>query len=500
MSVDYDVVVVGGGPVGVTALALLGRAGIRAVGVEREAIAWPAPRAVHFDGETLRLLQSIGIIEEVLKITRPMLDTRLENEEGKVLTANVVQLVGAQGWTDDVMFHQPDMEAALRAAVDQMPSVALRSGAELTALEQEGELVRLTVESAQGTEQITARYVIAADGATSTVRKLLGITNEQLGTDDPWLVVDGQLAEGHGLEGDMVLLGHWTRPALWVRLLGQRVRMEFKIMPGDDVTEIVTPAAVERISRGALPADGFKADRMAIYTFRGRVAHKWRSGNVFLAGDAAHQAPPLFGQGLCAGMRDVANLVWKLDLVLRGKAGAELLDTYESERRPHAKALVEAAVGLAGLLQTTDEQTAAQRDAYMLANPQSGAEARPALGPGQHAGADLSGGSLSVQPILEDGTRLDDMVGRHFLVAASGDLLDSLDPDEQKALQDDEVVVLTDLAKIGDLLAATEASAVVVRPDRYLVGVAHSTAELRRLLAHLPSSSVPAGSAQPTGL
>ena len=180
----------------------------------------------------------------------------------------------------------------------------------------------------------------------------------------------------------MVMLGHYSRPALWVRLPGDRVRMEFKVMPGDDRDEIVTPAAVERISRGVLPAAHFTADRVAVYTFRSRLAEKWRAGNVFLAGDAAHQAPPLFGQGLCAGMRDVANLIWKLRLVSRGLADESLLDTYESERRPHARYWVEAASTMAGLVQTTDPDVAAGRDAHIRADPTFSRAARTAARPG----------------------------------------------------------------------------------------------------------------------
>ena len=156
MAEVQDVVVVGGGPVGVTALALLGRAGLRAVGVEREPTAWPAPRAVHFDGETMRLLQYIGVADEVVDRCRPMVDVRMENEEGEILSSTVAGQMGPQAWHDDVMFHQPEIEAALRAAVDRLPGVSLRSGVTLTDLEQDAEGVRVTVETPSGTEEIRA--------------------------------------------------------------------------------------------------------------------------------------------------------------------------------------------------------------------------------------------------------------------------------------------------------------------------------------------------------
>src|SRR5699024_8249578 len=180
-----------------------------------------------------------------------------------------------------------------------------------------------------------------------------------------------------GYEDDMIFLLHHTRPALWIRLPETRVRMEFMVMDDDDPEEIVTPEAIERISHGVLPASKFDPERQAIYMFRGRIAKSWRQGNVFLAGDAAHLAPPCFGQGLCAGLRDIANLAWKLDLVKRGQADDSILDTYESERKPHAQFWVEQAVTAAGFLQTTDAEAAAQRDANIRTNPMAAAPVAP---------------------------------------------------------------------------------------------------------------------------
>src|SRR6476661_8697867 len=280
-NVNVDVVVIGGGPVGVTALALLGRAGLTAVGVERDAQVWPTARAVHFDGETFRTLQSLGVAERFAKATLPMSSFHIENEEREVLVSVPTGQFGTQGWHDDLTFHQPGIE--------------VRRGTSVLSVRNEGAGVEVAVRDTDGAESlIRARWAIAADGARSPSRQALGIECDKLGEDAQWLVADGILEEGPGLSSDMIFLGHHTRPALWIRLPGKRVRMEFMVMPGDDPEEIATPAGVEKISHGVLPTDRFTADRLAIYTFRGRIARQWRAGNIFLAGDAAHQAPPLF--------------------------------------------------------------------------------------------------------------------------------------------------------------------------------------------------------------
>ena len=488
---DVDVVVIGGGPVGTTALALLGRLGLTAIGLDKDEDMWPTARAVHFDGETMRTLQSLGIAEQFAAVTITMKDVQVINEADEVLVHAPTDRFGDQAWNDHISFHQPDVERLVRQVVADTPGVELRCGTRATDLREIDGGVEVTAVSRDGAhERIRARWAIAADGARSEIRQGLGIQNDKYGQDAKWLVVDGHLIGAPGYAADMVQFGRYTRPALWLRLPGTRVRMEFMLMPEDDPNEIVTPAAVERISRGALPAEMFQPERQAVYTFRGRIAQRWRSGNIFLVGDAAHQAPPLFGQGLCAGLRDVANLAWKLDLVKRGVAGDDLLDTYESERKPHATFWVETAANQAVVIQTTDPQVAAQRDQFIRANPGASAvPTSPALGPGLHEGStDERAGRLAVQPILSDGTRLDDMVGTHFLVVADRGVYEQLPTSAKLALDDDgDVVTLLDPLKIAQILDPLEAKVAVIRPDHYILGVGDTPADLERLLQQIPS-------------
>lgn len=491
VDVDADVVVIGGGPVGAAALAQLAGAGLTAIGFEQETDMWPTARAVHFDGETMRALQRLGVAEQFERITVPMRSVEILNEAGEVLVHANTDRLGSQAWSDHISFHQPDIERLIREVVADSDGVELRSGHRVIGVREVDGAVRVRTVDLDGAEQVTtARWVIAADGARSETRGRLGITGQRFGEDAQWLVVDGQLVDAPGYAADMVQLGTYTRPALWLRLPGTRVRMEFMLMPGDDPEEIVTPEAIERLSRGVLPADRFTPDRRAIYTFRGRIAERWRDGRVFLVGDAAHTAPPLFGQGLCAGMRDIENLVWKLALVRRGKADESLLDTYETERKPHATYWVETAANQAVLMQTTDPEVAAKRDEFIKAHPEASAEpSSPALGPGLHdGGRDERAGRLGIQPILSDGVRLDDIVRRRFLVATTREMYAGLPDRVRAALESDvETVVLLDPEKVSQLLDEAGAAAVVHRPDHYVLGTADSPADLERLVLLIPS-------------
>lgn len=490
---DADVIVVGGGPVGVGALALLGRLGLTAIGFEKETEMWPTARAVHFDGEVMRVLQTLGIAEELAKVTKPMMTMHMQNEDREQLVSVPTGQLGSQGWHNDVTFHQPDVERLLRGVVEETADVELRCGVEVIHFQNLDEGVRVTVRETDGSQGVyTARWLIGADGAKSFVRRSLEIGADKYGEDARWVVVDGHLHDSPGYEDDMIFLLHHTRPAMWIRLPGTRVRMEFMVMDDDDPDEIITPEAIERISYGVLPASKFDPERQAIYMFRGRIAKSWRQGNVFLAGDAAHLAPPCFGQGLCAGLRDIANLAWKLDLVKRGQADASILDTYESERKPHAKFWVEQAVTAAGFLQTTDAEAAARRDANIRANPMAAAPVSPPLGAGLHRGAlDEQAGRLSVQPILTDDIRLDDTLGVRFVLAAQPEMYEQLDEALRARIEDSrDIVVLLDPTKNAQVLEASNALAAVVRPDRYIFGTASDKAQLQDLIEALPLADI----------
>lgn len=495
---DADVIVVGGGPVGVGALALLGRLGLTAIGFEKETEMWPTARAVHFDGEVMRVLQSLGIADELANVTKPMTTMHMQNEAREKLVSVPTGQFGSQGWHDDVTFHQPDVEQLLRGVVAETAGVELRCGVEVLDFEDLDEGVRVVVREADGSQgEYTARWLIGADGAKSFVRRSLDIGADKFGEDARWVVVDGHLHDSPGYEDDMIFLLHHTRPAMWIRLPETRVRMEFMVMDDDDPEEIVTPEAIERISDGVLPASKFDPERQAIYMFRGRIAKTWRQGNVFLAGDAAHLAPPCYGQGLCAGLRDVANLAWKLDLVKRGQADDSILDTYESERKPHAQFWVEQAVTAASFLQTTDAEEAAKRDADIRANPMAAAPVSPPLGAGLHQGeVDERAGTLSIQPILKEDVRLDDIVGARFVLAAQRDVYEQLDQELRTRIENSrDVVMLLDPVKNAQLLEASGTSALVIRPDRYIFGTASNSTELHDLIGSLPLADIRENSA-----
>jgi 3-(3-hydroxy-phenyl)propionate hydroxylase len=442
-----DVLIVGGGPVGVALANLLAADGVRVLVVERDTEVYPLPRAAHFDHEIMRLWQQIGIVDEALKASRPAGAYEFRNAKGEVLMRYDMPDMAPGGWAASWMFNQPDLERALRARLEKHPSARLLIGTSFEGFETETVAVCRTGEE---TFRVEARYVVGCDGASSPVRKALGIELEDYGFDEPWLVIDATERDVSGLPDINLQICDPARPTTCVLMGPGRRRWEFMIRPGEDAAEFLTDAKIDELLAPWVPQGAVEIDRRAVYRFHGLVARDWRKGKVLLAGDAAHQTPPFLGQGMCSGLRDAANLAWKLKLVLDGEAPETLLDTYQTEREPHVRAMIQTAIAMGQVVCAVDPQMVAARDAGMLAQRAAGQTPVPMGSPAPGPGVFRSG---------------DPMAGR-------------IHP--QTGRSDDE-------AGPGPwLIGKGGGEAVLVRPDRYVFGAGEAKAlmaEYRSMLA-----------------
>lgn len=331
---ETDVLVVGYGPVGAALASLLGRYGIESLVVDKVQDIVFMPRAIALDNEALRILQMVGLGDEAFeRIVIPKVNMRCPyvGNFGQVNTRGCID-----GHPKLVTFYQPDLEKALRRQTAQFACVSFRAHCELVDLEQTENHVFAAIRDAVGnTHKIKARYVVGADGASSVVRSLIGQDFQGQTYAEDWLIVDAGLREGRAID-HVEFICDPSRPTPHMPAPGGRERWEFMLRQGESREEIEHPDKVEELLVPWIGPDELVIERKAVYRFHARCCNRFQKDRVFLVGDAAHITPPFVGQGLVAGLRDAANLGWKLAWVLAGKATPDLLKSYDVERRPHA--------------------------------------------------------------------------------------------------------------------------------------------------------------------
>lgn len=488
-----DVAVIGMGPVGATLANLLGRYGLSVAVLEREGAPYPLPRAVHFDAECMRVFDAIGVSAEVAGDCRVSTGMKFVNAEGQLLVDwPRPEDVGPQGWHSSYRFHQPDLERTLRQCLASQPNVTVRTRCEVYALEPCATHVTVRFEdtSRGKLEALDAAYVIGADGARSLVRRLIGSEMTDLGLHERWLVFDALLKRPWSVLGDRsVQFCDPSRPATYVRGVGNRRRFEIMLLPGEDAAEIARPESVwSLIDKWMTPEDA-DLERAAVYTFHAVVAQRWRQGRLLLAGDSAHQTPPFLGQGLCAGIRDAANAAWKLAAILRHGASEALLDSYQDERAPHVTEYIRLAVELGRIIQARDPAEAAERDRTLAAAPRQMRSLSPRLGASALRLREPASGMVSAQPALASGERLDQRARRDFAILMKPGLLGESQRDALRQLAPYPVTIIEDdSAGTHAWLDELDAAAVLVRPDRYVFGTASNLPQLQALLVQLAES------------
>ena len=445
MNDSFDVAVVGLGPAGATCAALLGSYGLKTVAIERERTIYDKPRAFALDHEIMRVFEGLGIAAAVAPHTAPFTPSEYYGVDGQL-----IKRLGALpppwplGWPPSMVFQQPAVDQILRRRAAEVADV--RYGT-VEGIEQSPAAVTLRLDDGA----VTAKYVVGCDGATSTVRRLLGIEYDDLRFDEPWLVVDLIVNERGLAKLPKVSIQYCepARPTTYLIGVGNHRRWELMLLPGEK-----EPDPWPLLARWLTPADA-QLWRSASYRFHALVARQWRSGRVFLAGDAAHQQPPFTGQGMCQGIRDVANLSWKLDYVLRGRANQALLDTYEMERSAHVRRLTAVIKDIGAVICERDPARARERDRRLLA--EAGGKVQTV--PRQNLIPPLERGFISPRSHPANGTLFPKDGGRGLRT------------------------VRPPIA--ADWFAKHRCAAAIVRPDHYVYGVAGSEAELDRDLAEM---------------
>ncbi|BBX06839.1 bifunctional 3-(3-hydroxy-phenyl)propionate/3-hydroxycinnamic acid hydroxylase [Mycolicibacterium aichiense] len=488
------VVIVGAGPTGVSAATALAQYGIDCLVLERWTEVYPQPRAVHLDDEVFRLLAGLGVGEQFAEISRPARGLQLRDPGMRVLAEfRRENTLSANGYPQANMFDQPELERLLRDNLEKYPNAVLRGDAEVVEVVQiSAERARVTFTDRSSGEQhcVETGYVLGCDGANSLVRRAIGAQMDDLKFQQRWLVADvmtdADLAQWDGVHQ----VCDPGRAATYMRIGTARYRWEFRLLDDETADDYATLAALYPLIRpwvDGVDPEELDLVRVAEYTFRAQIATRWRRANMFILGDAAHLTPPFIGQGLGAGLRDAMNLSWKLAGVINGWLPGAVLDSYEDERKPHARNLIRFALGVGAAMTAGGRVGDALRRIVvpgMHLIPGVRDKAVDSATPGLRAsdlvvkssGRRQLAGGLCPNPIVADGKRFDEIVGRRFAVVTAVPL---------STVQRDHmdrcgatVIAAHPGTELASWLRAGRAAVAAVRPDRTVMMAGRNVANV----------------------
>lgn len=481
MSNSYDVVIVGAGTTGLALARLLDMQGVRVAVVDPNTIVCTHPRGSHIDDEIMRLIQTLGL--ESFEPSYLRMDGWASyTETGEaIMSWDMIAGPTEQGWESDYQIFQPDLEAALRGQLAMSDSADLWLGWEVADLEQDGDGALLSVRNRRSGEARTVRasYVVGCDGAGSAIRSHVATDLVDFNATKTALIVDiSRFSAMPCLPSRATYRVTGARPVTHQPVSETISRFNFMLIGDEDLERFENPQAIYDMLTPWIAPDQYRIMRSDVYRWQAHLSVGWRSGPIMIAGDAAHLMPPDLGQGMCSGLRDAANLAWKLAAVVGRDIDPLILDSYESERSPHVRRMIEESARQTNVMVAVSEGEEANSSVIE--------RGWGVLGPGVGIPGDGSTASLAAQPKTSEGVLLDEVVGYAFAVVGSTASLS--DVDALTAATWDRlgiVVVADDGAPVREWLGRIDADAVVVRPDRYIFAATHGREELAQATERL---------------
>jgi 3-(3-hydroxy-phenyl)propionate hydroxylase len=484
----YDIIIAGAGPVGLFAANVFGSYGYEVLLLEQHATRVNFPRAIALDSEIIRAMQPLGLAEKLLEILKPTGGLQMYSSSGRLMAH--IKTIVQDGYHPAYLFYQPELEALLEEGIKRFENVALQSFKLETINHNGNEVVVNCVNKESGeSQQFTGSYLIGCDGANSSVRKALGIEEDDQKYEGAVLKIDA--FEKQVKQKDQFFVEQFSSTKLpFIRMVGRNGhrRWEFPLVtesaPTKEKFENVAMAKSLLTKAGEQDIDNLDFRHVALYRYRSVVQQKWQRGRTFLAGDAAHLMPPFIGQGMCAGFRDIMNLGWKLDEVMRGISPEAILNTYQTEREPHYREQLGITIMVGRIYQSALWYIPGVLSKLPLISSllKEVKTTLPPIGPGISL---KSPGSRLVFPqckVMIGGIEMwsDDYIGRHWVLVS----IEPLRREQQEKLESLSIrsfspgQSLTSHGVMGEWLKKNKATCALVRPDRYVYSTAKNADQL----------------------
>ena len=476
---NYDVVIVGLGPTGGTIANLIALGGFSVLILEREKSFYPLPRAVHFDDEVMRVFQTIGITNDFLKYTIINKGTKFVNSIGKViLDWPRPRKVTENGWYPSYRFNQPDLERQLRKKLKEYKKVQIKQNTEVKKIHNNKDYAKIFFKNIidKKTYEIKTKYIIGCDGANSITRKQIGTKMDNLGFTQKWAVVDLILKNNKkNLPDRTIQYSNPSQPATYCRNVGKRRRWEFALRNNLSEKKVLSEKYIWNFLKPWLKKSEAYLERKTIYTFESAISRKWRKGRIFISGDSAHLMPPFMGQGMCAGIRDVSNLAWKITKCLNNNHDEKLLDTYQSERFTNVKEYIETTMRMGEFVNAADSIKITENISSDSDGTESMKSIKPQLGTGLGNKKDKNRGKIFPQFKLKNGKNLDEKFSNKPLLIVSSNI-------KKKISSKLNYINSINVNGLCKYLENISSCALIVRPDRFILQSCNSAKDFQKFI------------------
>ena len=469
MIIEYDIIVVGLGPTGGTLANLLALNDLSVLVLEKEASIYNLPRAVHFDDEIMRVFNTVGIRNKLSKKLIINKGTKfVDQNENLILDWPRPKVITENGFYPSYRFHQPDLERCLRSTLKKFKKVSIKQNANVEKIISKKEFVEVSYMDTNSKKkyQLKAKYIVGCDGGRSFVRQHINSDMEDLGFKQKWVVIDVILKSlNNSLPDRTIQYCNSDRPATYCRNVGRRRRWEVALKDDENFKTFFEEKNLWNFLSQWIKKDEVVIERKAIYTFESAIAEKWKHERIFLAGDAAHLTPPFMGQGMCAGIRDVSNLAWKLSSSCRFGHNENLLQSYQTERAPNVRDYINTTMKMGELLNAIGNANVSDT---VFMQPDGSIKMdtiKPSLGNGLGAKEDINKGKTFPLIKLEDGSYFDNLFQGNAILLADKEIIQKL-----KSININiPILSLTNFPELIKVLKKFKTKGLIIRPDRFIL-------------------------------
>ena len=463
---SFDVIIIGYGPTGGTLASLLVKSNLSVLILEKEKSLYPLPRAVHFDDEIMRVFDTIGIKKKFKKFTIINKGTKFVDNKGKVLLDwPRPREITENGSYPSYRFHQPDFEKVIRNHLKGYKNFSSKQNSNVIEIKNTKNYVDIISEDTETLKQDTFRckYLVGCDGANSITRKIINSQFDNLGFNQKWAVIDLILKKNKKLPDRTIQYANSKRPATYCRNVGKRRRWEFALKKNENEKKVVTDDFIWKFLKPWLKPTEAIIERKAIYTFQSAIANKWQKGRVFIAGDAAHLMPPFMGQGMCAGVRDVSNLSWKIIHCVKKTHNEILLNSYQKERFSNVKEYIETTMKMGEFINAVRSYKISNTVFDQSDGSKSMKSIKPELGPGLGSKSDKNRGRIFPKFNISKSKSFDELFSFEPILVVSKKLK------LKKMSNKIKIVKESSYKELSKILKTFNADAILVRPDRFIL-------------------------------